>query len=156
MEKPLGPTDRKILAILQTQGRITNAELAKQINLSPTPCLERTRRLERDGYILGYSARLDPGKVGAALLIFVQVTLDRTTPDVFAQFKAAVVGLPEVIECHMVAGGFDYLMKVRTRDMAGFRQLLGAEIASLPGVLQTHTYVVMEEIKTGHTLPLSD
>lgn len=140
--------------MLQQHGRISNVDLARQVNLSPTPCLERVRRLERDGYILGYSARLNPDKVGAALLLFVQVTLDRTTPDVFERFRDEVQRIPEVLECYMVAGGFDYLLKIRIADMAAYRGVLGEMLTTLPGVLQTHTYVVMENVKDSPLLPL--
>lgn len=140
-------TDRKILMALQAEGRISNVELARRVNLSPTPCLERVRRLEREGYIQGYAARLDPEKLGAGLLILVQVTLDRTTPDVFERFREAITRLPEVLECHMVAGGFDYLLKIRAKDMTSYRRILGEDLTALPGVLQTHTYVVMESVK---------
>lgn len=152
--KALDAIDRKILRILQEDGRITNVDLSRKVNLSPTPCLERVRRLERDGYILGYRARLNPAKLDSGLLVFAQVTLDRTTPDVFERFKQDVMGVPQVLECHMVAGGFDYLIKVRVADMAAYRLLLGDHLAKLPGILQTHTYVVMEEVKDQPGLPI--
>ena len=154
--RPLDRIDRKILDLLQEFGRLTNVELARAVNLSPTPCLERVRRLERAGYITGYGAHLDPAKVGAGLLVFLQVTLDRTTPKVFEQFKLAIYQMPEVLECHMVAGGFDYLLKVRVADMPAYRKALGDKLAALPGVLQTHTYVVMEEVKNVQTLPIPE
>lgn len=145
--KPLDRIDAKILRILQTEGRISNVDLAKKINLSPTPTLERVRRLERDGYILGYKAILNPELLDSSMTIFVQVTLDRTTSDVFDQFYKAVEKMENVVECHMVAGGFDYLVKLRVRDMAAFRRFLGDELTNLPGVVSTSTYVVMEEVK---------
>ena len=146
--------DRKILSILQREGRISNVELARRINLSATPCLERVRRLERDGYITGYAARLDAEKLGAGTLVFVQITLDRTTDDVFARFREAVARLPEVQECHMVAGGFDYLLKVRVEDMAAYRKFLGESLASLTGLRETHSYVVMEAVKESEVVPV--
>jgi len=112
------------------------------------------RRLERLGYIRGYSAHLDPHKLGAHLLAFVEIRLDRTTPDVFDRFKEAVARLAEVQECHMVAGGFDYLVKLRVADMEAYRRILGEGIAALPGVEQTHTYFVMEEVKSTHAFAL--
>ncbi|TCO83038.1 AsnC family transcriptional regulator [Plasticicumulans lactativorans] len=145
--RTLDRIDRAILRLLQKHGRITNAELAGLVSLSPPPCLERVRRLEREGYIRGYRAELDPAKLDAGLLVFVTITLDRTTPDVFQRFAAVVHDVPAVQECHMVAGGFDYLLKLRCADMAAYRDLLGEKLAALPGVLQTHTYVVMEEVK---------
>lgn len=154
--RPLDRIDRKILALLQEFGRLANVELARAISLSPTPCLERVRRLERTGYITGYGAHLDPAKIGAGLLIYLQVTLDRTTPKVFDQFRSAVRLIPEVMECHMVAGGFDYLLKVRVADMPAYRKALGDQLAVLPGVLQTNTYVVMEEAKNVQALPIPE
>ncbi len=154
--RPLDRIDRKILRLLQEFGRLTNVELARAVSLSPTPCLERVRRLERAGYITGYGAHLDPAKIGAGLLIYLQVTLDRTTPKVFDQFRSAVRLIPEVMECHMVAGGFDYLLKVRVADMPAYRKALGEQLAVLPGVLQTNTYVVMEEAKNVPALPIPE
>lgn len=155
-DRPLDRIDRKILRALQADGRLSNVELARRVNLSPTPCLERVRRLERAGYIRGYRADLAPDKLGAGLLVFVQVILDRTTPDVFEQFREAAAALPEVIECHMVAGGFDYLLKVRVRDMPAYRHFLGERLTALGGVAQTHTYVVMEEVKSDAPLPVPE
>lgn len=146
--------DRRILAALQAEGRITNLDLAERIGLSPTATAERVKRLTRDGFILGYSARLDPGKIALGLLVFVEVKLDRTTPDVFDEFAAAVRRSPEVIECHMVAGGFDYLVKARVADMTAYRRFLADVILSMPGVRETHTYAVMEEVKGDGMLPI--
>jgi Lrp/AsnC family transcriptional regulator, leucine-responsive regulatory protein len=144
----LDNADRSILRHLQDDGRITNARLAQLVHLSPAACLERVRRLTRAGYIRGYHAELAPEKLGAGLCIFIEVKLDRTTHDVFDVFKQAVRAQPEIVECHMVAGGFDYLIKVRVADMAAYRNLMGASIWSLPGVRETHTYAVMEEVKS--------
>lgn len=155
MPADLDRTDRRLLALLQADGRLTVAELARRVHLSATPCLERVRRLERDGYIRGYAADLDPAKLGAALLAFVEILLDRTTPDVFTRFRDAMVGLEPVQECHMVAGGFDYLLKVRVRDMAAYRRFL-EQLAAIPGVQQTHTYVVMEEVKSTRAIDLGE
>eukprot|EP01042_Synura_sphagnicola_P027564 gene27564-35579_t len=107
-EPDLDRIDRKILSILQEDGRIANLKLAEAVALSPTAVLARVQRLTRDGFILGYEARLNPLKLGAGMLVFVEVLLDRTTPNVFDQFKDAVQVRPEIMECHMVAGGFDY------------------------------------------------
>src|SRR5215813_10791150 len=109
--------DLKILQVLQADGRLSNLKLAEVVALSPTAVLARVQRLTREGYILGYEARLDPVKLGAGMLVFVEVLLDRTTPNVFAAFKAAVQVQPQILECHMVAGGFDYLLKTRAADM---------------------------------------
>lgn len=143
----LDRTDRRLLMLLQDDGRMAIAELARRVHLSATPCLERVRRLERTGFIRGYAADLDPGRLGAGLVAFVEILLDRTTPDVFNRFRDGVLALDPVQECHMVAGGFDYLLKVRVRDMAAYRGFL-EELAAIAGVQQTHTYVVMEEVKS--------
>jgi Lrp/AsnC family transcriptional regulator, leucine-responsive regulatory protein len=155
MADSLDRIDRRLLALLQADGRLSVAELARRVHLSPTPCFERVRRLEREGYIRGYAADLDPAKLGAGLIAFVEVQLDRTTPDVFNRFRDGVVGLEPVQECHMVAGGFDYLLKVRTADMAAYRRFL-EQLAALAGVEQTHTYVVMEEVKSTRTVPIDE
>lgn len=139
--------DARILRVLQRDGRISNVALAEAVHLSPTATLERVKRLTRDGIIQGYSARLDPQRIGAGLLVFIEVVLDRTTPDVMHTFKAAVQARPEILECHLVAGGFDYLIKTRVADMQAYRELLGSVMWNLPGVRETHTYAVMEEVK---------
>ena len=150
-EPVLDRIDRKILSILQEDGRIANLKLAEAVALSPTAVLARVQRLTRDGFILGYEARLNPLKLGAGMLVFVEVLLDRTTPNVFDQFKAAVQVHPEIMECHMVAGGFDYLLKTRSADMNAYRVFAGNVLWQLPGVRETRTYAVMEEVKhTNH------
>ena len=150
----LDSIDINILSLLQSNGRISNVELARNVHLSPSPCLERVRRLEHEGYIEGYTARLNPGKLNLDMTAFVQVTLDRTTADVFDNFKKSLAAIPEVAECHMVAGGFDYLVKLRMVDMAAYRRILG-ELVELPGVAQTHTYVVIEPVKKDNGLHLN-
>ena len=150
----LDRTDLRILSELQGDGRLSNVALSKRINLSPTPCLERVRRLEKKGYIKGYHAELNADKLGAGLLVFVQVSLDRTTPDIFSRFSSSLSHYDEVQECHMVAGGFDYLLKLRFGDMSSYREFLGRDLAALPGIMQTHTYFVMEEIKHTPAIPL--
>jgi Lrp/AsnC family leucine-responsive transcriptional regulator len=147
-------TDRRILRVLQVDGRISNQDLALRCNLSPSACSDRVRRLREQGVISGYAAVLDPSKVDRALLIFVEVVLDRTTGDVFEAFAAAARRSPEVMECHMVAGGFDYLIKARVRDMAAYRRFLGEVLVEMPGVRETRTYAVLEEIKTSMSLPI--
>jgi len=138
--------DLKILDQLQRDGRISNLKLAETVALSPTAVLARVQRLTRDGYILGYEARLNPIKLGRSMLVFVEVLLDRTTPNVFDAFKAAVQVRSEIMECHMVAGGFDYLLKTRMADMDAYRQFAGTVLWQLPGVRETRTYAVMEEV----------
>ncbi len=146
--------DLRILARLQDDGRIANLKLADAVGLSPTAVLARVQRLARDGFILGYEARLDPRKLGAGLLVFVEVLLDRTTPNVFEEFKAAVQVRAEIMECHMVAGGFDYLLKTRSADMEAYRRFAGEVLWRLPGVRETRTYAVMEEVKHSTRLAL--
>jgi Lrp/AsnC family leucine-responsive transcriptional regulator len=150
--RELDRVDRQLLALLQADGRLTVAELARTVNLTLTPCIERVRRLERDGYIEGYFARLNPRLLGQALLAFTEVTLDHATPDVFLRFKEAVQLLDEVVECHMVAGGFDYLLKTRVRDMDEYRRVLGDRITTVRGVRHTQTYFVLEEVKSTNAL----
>ena len=146
--------DRRILALIQTEGRISTVELAERIGLSPTSTSERLKRLQRDGLVTGFRALLDARRLGLELLVFVEVSLDKTTPDVFEKFAAAVRRAPEVLECHMVAGGFDYLIKTRVADMAAYRRFLGDVLLALPGVKETRTYAVMEEVKTDGVLPV--
>jgi len=138
--------DMKILQQLQADGRISNLKLAESVALSPTAVLARVQRLTREGYILGYEARLNPHKLGRGMLVFVEVLLDRTTPNVFDAFKAAVQVRGEIMECHMVAGGFDYLLKTRMADMDAYRTFAGTVLWQLPGVRETRTYAVMEEV----------
>jgi Lrp/AsnC family leucine-responsive transcriptional regulator len=152
--KDIDRLDRKILRTLQTDGRLTNIELAERISLSPTATAERVKRLTRNGYIEGYSARLSPEMLGRNLLVFVEVKLDRTTPEVFDSFAEAVRKCDDVMECHMVAGGFDYLVKARVSGMEAYRAFLADVILPLPGVRETHTYAVMEEVKNTGYLPI--
>ncbi|KQS64476.1 ArsR family transcriptional regulator [Rhizobium sp. Leaf371] len=146
--------DRKILSILQADGRITNLELSERVGLSPTATSERMRRLLKEGYVSGFGARLDPQRLGFGLLVFIEVMLDKTTPEVFDTFADAIRKAPSVIECHMVAGGFDYLVKTRFEDMSAYRNFLGQFLWTLQGVKETRTYAVMEEIKNDGPLPL--
>ena len=152
--RPLDRTDRHILSELQRDGRISNVALAKKVNLTPTPCLERVRRLEREGYIRGYTALLDPKKVGAGLLVFVEISLLRNSPDTFSHFRREASKLTGILECHLVSGNFDYLIKARVKDMDEYRKLLGEKILPLPGVSDSRSYVVMEEVKETTELQL--
>ena len=149
----LDKTDRKILRELQGHGRISNTTLAKRINLSATPCAERVKRLEKRGYIKQYQAKLDPIMLNLGLLVFVEMSLSRTSPDIFSDFRVAVMKLPQVLECHLVSGNFDYLIKARVGDMQAYRKLLGETLLTLPGVRDSRTYVVMEEVKETQALP---
>jgi len=152
--RALDRTDRLILKYLQQDGRISNVALAKKVNLSTTPCLERVRRLERHGYIRGYTALLEPGMVESGLLVFVEIDLLRTSPDAFRDFRREAMKLRELLECHLVSGNFDYLLKARVKDMQEYRSLLGEKILALPGVSDSRSYVVMEEVKESTILPV--
>jgi Lrp/AsnC family leucine-responsive transcriptional regulator len=145
--KSFDSVDCQILHILQTNGRISNVELSRQVGLSPTPCLERVRRLEREGVISNYTANLNPKHVGVSLLVFIEITLSRSAPDIFEVFNAAILLQKEIQECHLVSGDFDYLLKARVADMDAYRTLLGESLLKLPYVSDTRTYVVMEEVK---------
>ena len=150
----LNRIDLRLLKLLQQDGRISNQKLADTVGLSPTAVLARVQRLTREGVILGYHARLNPDKLGRGLVVFVEVLLDRTTPGMFDAFRAAAQVHEEILECHMVAGGFDYLLKTRMADMAAYRAFAGQVLWQLPGVRETRTYAVMEEVKSSGALPL--
>ena len=152
--RQLDRIDLAILACLQNDARISNVNLAAKVNLSASPCLERVKRLEAEGYIERYSAKLNSTKLAYGMSAFIQITLDSTTSEVFDQFAESINQIPEVAECHMVAGGFDYLVKIRIADMAAYREVLG-RIVDLPGVSKNHTYVVIENIKDDLGLPIS-
>jgi Lrp/AsnC family leucine-responsive transcriptional regulator len=152
--KPLDRTDRRILECLQADGRISNVQLARKVNLTATPCIERVKRLERHGYIRGYTALLNPELVNAGLLVFVEIDLSHTSPDAFRKFREEARKLPEIMDCHLVSGNFDYLIKARVSDMKAYRELLGDKILSLPYVNGSRSYVVMEEVKETLSLPL--
>jgi Lrp/AsnC family leucine-responsive transcriptional regulator len=152
--RKLDRTDRRILECLQADGRISNVDLARKVNLTPTPCIERVKRLERHGYIRGYTALLDPQMVDASLLVFVEIDLSHNSPDAFRKFREEARKLPEVLDCHLVSGNFDYLIKARVSDMKAYRELLGEKILSLPSVNGSRSYVVMEEVKETLSLPL--
>ena len=150
----LDRTDRRILDILQRQGRISMTDLAEQIGLSTSPCSERVRRMEREGVITGYYARVDPQALGKALLVFVEVTLSSKSGDVFDKVRQELMHIPEVMECHLVSGGFDYLIKARLRAMSDYRNLLGDLLKKLPVTAESRSYVVMEEVKESLYLPV--
>ena len=139
--------DRAILLVLAQEGRISVTELAKRIGLSKSPAQARLRRLEQDGYILGYRAMLDPIQLGLDNIAFVEVRLSDTREKALAAFNKAVAGIAEIEEAHMIAGNFDYLLKVRTPDMSAYRIVLAEKISSLPFVANTSTYVAMQSVK---------
>jgi Lrp/AsnC family leucine-responsive transcriptional regulator len=150
----LDRTDKKILDILQRQGRISMTDLAEQIGLSTSPCSERVRRMEREGVITGYHARVDPKAIGKTLLVFIEIKLSSKSGDVFDEVRQELLHLPEVMECHLVSGGFDYLVKARLRAMSDYRDLLGDILKKLPVTAESQSYVVMEEVKESLYLPM--
>jgi Lrp/AsnC family transcriptional regulator, leucine-responsive regulatory protein len=139
--------DQSIIEALQDNARMTLAELSDRVGLSKTPCQVRMRRLEKGGYILGYTAIVDHRRLGNRHIAFAQVTLSDTKTRALRSFNKAVALVPAVTQCHMIAGGFDYLLKIRTADMDEYRKVLGEQISSLPYVVQTSTFVVMEAVK---------
>jgi len=151
--KPLDRIDFNILSTLQADGRISNVNLANKVGLSASPCLDRVKRLEKEGYIERYGAKLNASKLKFGMSAYIQITLESTTSQLFENFAKTVSKINEVCECHMVAGGFDYLVKIRIADMEAYRQVLGT-IVDIAGVAKNHTYVVIEEIKQDHGLPI--
>jgi len=151
--KPLDRIDFNILSTLQADGRISNVNLANKVGLSASPCLDRVKRLEKEGYIERYGAKLNASKLKFGMSAYIQITLESTTSQLFENFAKTVSKINEVCECHMVAGGFDYLVKIRIADMEAYRQVLGT-IVDIAGVSKNHTYVVIEEIKQDHGLPI--
>ncbi len=138
--------DRRILTALQRDGRISNAELAKRVHISPATCHRRTQRLFEEGHLQGVRALVAPDRVERGTLVFVGVVLDRSTPQSFGAFNEAIVKLPFVLDCHVVAGDFDYFLKIRVRDIADFNRLHGERLIALPGVRQTRTFFVLKEV----------
>ncbi|MEM1148326.1 MAG: Lrp/AsnC ligand binding domain-containing protein [Pseudomonadota bacterium] len=153
-EQDLDHIDRKILNALQKEGRLSFIELSNRVGLSKTPCLNRVKRLEREGFIRGYRAELDPVRVRQSHLVYVQVKLSNTKQASLNAFNAAVQTHPEIMSCHMMAGGYDYLLKIRTSDMAAYRRFLGEVLSTLPHVDQTSTFPVMEQVKESHSIPV--
>ncbi|MDM1758208.1 MULTISPECIES: Lrp/AsnC ligand binding domain-containing protein [Acinetobacter] len=147
--------DIKILDILQKEGRISNTKLAEEVNLSATAALARVQKLTAEGYILGYEAKLNPVLLGANFVVFVEILLDKTTPNALDAFSDAVVQYPEIMACHMISGGFDFLVKIRCANMDEFRRISGSVLWQLPGVKETRSYPVMEVIKDSAQLHLN-
>ncbi|WP_189987810.1 Lrp/AsnC family transcriptional regulator [Thalassobaculum fulvum] len=146
MADELDRTDLKILRLLQADGRLSNAEIAARVGTSPATCHRRTQRLFADGYVKSVRAQIAPDKVDRAALVIVGVVLDRSTPESFAAFEEAVAQLDFILDCHLVAGDFDYFLKIRVRDIADFSRLHGERLLALPGVRQTRTFFVMKEV----------
>lgn len=152
MQDELNRTDIKLLRLLQQDGRMTNAELAEKANISPATCHRRVDKLFRDGVISGVSAKIRPESIQLGTLVLVGVVLDRSTPDSFSSFEESVKGLPVIIDCQLVAGEFDYFLRVRVKDMAAFNQLHAQQLLSLPGVRQIRTFFVMKEVVSDGSL----
>ncbi|MBB4617177.1 Lrp/AsnC family transcriptional regulator [Sphingomonas abaci] len=149
---PAGPIDmfdRRIIEALRADGRLSVTELAKRVGLSKTPCQVRLRRLVDQGYILGFRAIIDPARLGLDHIAFTEVKLSDTREAALEEFRRAVLRIPEVEECHMIASSFDYLLKVRTADIRRYREVLGERISALPHVANTSTFVAMETIRDG-------
>jgi len=147
MANELDPFDHQILRHLAARGRMRITELASLIGLSKTPCQARVKRLEASGYILGYHAALSAEKLGLSHIAFVQITLNNTREPALEAFNAAVRQIPEIEQCHMIAGGFDYLIKVRTPSIEAYRKIMGEQISTLPHVKSSSTFVSMEAVK---------
>jgi len=152
----LNKLDLRILKQLQRDGRMSYTDLAREVGLTTTPCIDRVKRLEKEGVIRGYTADLSPEKLGAGLVVFVQIRLSRTAEDIFEEFAKAARTLDDIQECYLVSGNFDYLLKARVADMDEYRHLLGETLLSLPGVQESTSYVVMEEIKDTHAVNLGN
>jgi Lrp/AsnC family transcriptional regulator, leucine-responsive regulatory protein len=146
--------DHQILRALQNEGRMAVTDLSKRVNLSATPCTLRMRKLEQAGVIQGYHARVDPAALNLSLLVFVTVKLRSTDEATLRAFNAAVKPVRQILECHMTGGGFDYLLKLRVKDMTEYRQVHGGIIGEMPMVEGTHSYFVMEEVKETTLLPI--
>ncbi len=153
--RPLDRTDQQILNILQKDGRIAISELASRVNLSTTPCSERVKRLEREGIIMGYHARVNPQLIDRNLLVFLEIKLSAKSGDVFDQVARDLIEIPEVLECHLISGEFDYLVKARLKEMSAYRRLLGDLLKKLPSSASSHSYIVMEEVKESLYLEMS-
>ena len=145
--RDLDKVDRKILRLLQDNGRMSMTELAEQVGMSVSPVSERVRRLERDGVITGYAARVNPQALGLGLLVFVEIKLRSKSGNIFDDFRREVAKVPQILECYLVSGEYDYLLKMRLPDMAAYRDLLGNILLQLPAAAESRSYVVMEEAK---------
>lgn len=145
--------DRHILEVMQRDGRISMTDLADRVGLTVTPCIERVRRLERSGVITGYHARVSPTALDAALLVFVEISMSSKSDTTFSDFRREILCVPQVLECHLVSGDFDYMVKARIKEISQYRSLLGDILLRLPGVTQTKSCVVMEEVKETMFIP---
>lgn len=146
--------DLKILELLQRHGRMSVTEVGEQVGLSTSPCSERIKRLERQGLITGYHARVDAAQLGKPLLVFIEITLSQKSPQIFETVKRELGQMPDLLECHLISGSFDYLVKARLRAMTDYRELLGTILNKIPVPAQSNSYVVMEEVKESMVLAL--
>lgn len=150
----LDKTDLHIIRLLQEDARMPVVDLARRVNLSPTPCTLRMRKLESDGVIAGYHALINPKALNQSLMVFVTVSLKATDEASLKAFNLAVKPVKQILECHMLGGGFDYLLKIRVADMPEYREILGSIIGALPMIENTHSYFVMEQVKESPLLPI--
>ena len=155
MSRPLDAIDKRILDELQTDGRLSIVELANRVNLTKTPCSERVKRLEKSGVIKHYRAVLNPDLIEKKQVTIVHITLNQTSDNSFEEFNKAVIDIPEIESCVLIAGQFDYVLRVRTRDIAHFREILGEAIGKLPGVRQSNSFAVMETVKESQFIQMS-
>ena len=150
----LDQTDRRILAALQKQGRISNADLSEMVNLSPSACHRRVQRLETDGYIRDYVALLDARKMKVPTTVFVEITLSGQRDEILDAFEKAVARIPDVLECHLMAGSFDYLLKVVASDSEDFARIHRQYLTRLPGVAQMQSSFALKTVFKTTALPL--
>jgi Lrp/AsnC family leucine-responsive transcriptional regulator len=142
----LDPTDRRILTVLQREGRITNAELSERVNLSPSACHRRTQRLEEEGYIAGFVALLDPRKLGRNTTVFVEITLEGQAEELLDAFEREVAKIPDILECHLMAGSADYLLKMMVEDTEDFARIHRQFLSRLPGVRQMQSSFALRTV----------
>lgn len=150
----LDAIDLRILDHLQREGRLTMTELGERVGLSTSPCSQRVKRLEQAGVIASYHAKVNPAALGMRLLVFVEITLAEKSETIFKKVRDELAHIPEVLECHLVSGSFDYLVKARLADMSEYRHLLGSMLKRIPVPAQSNSYVVMEEIKETLAVPV--
>ncbi|MCZ6511840.1 MAG: Lrp/AsnC family transcriptional regulator [Alphaproteobacteria bacterium] len=151
----LDTTDRRILEVLQSDARIANVDLARQVNLSPSPCLRRVRRLEEDGYVRGYVSLLDPAAIGLPVSVFVQVSLEKQVVDALDEFERRIVSHSEVMECYLMTGDSDYLLRVVAPDIAAFQRFLLDHLTRIPGVASIKSSFALKQVSYRTALPLS-
>ncbi|MDG3086297.1 Lrp/AsnC ligand binding domain-containing protein [Vibrio hannami] len=148
MAGTLDRTDLEILRVLHSKGRISMVELAKQVHLTTSPCSDRVKRLEKEGFIKGYHAELNAEKLGLDVQVFIHIRLDQSSFSVFDKFAKEVDLMPEIEECYSLSGDFDAMIKVRVKDMKAYQAFMSVKLGSLPGVIQTRSEVVIQEHKT--------